>query len=57
MTNDETKAALYRRRLKSRNFAIALVLLGLALLFFTVTIVRIQQSSEKRGEAPLVINR
>lgn len=56
MNDDETKAALYRR-LKSRNFALALVLIGLVVLFFTVTIVRIQQSSEERGSAPLMINR
>ncbi len=53
----EKKKTLHDRRLRSRNIAVALVLIGLVMLFFTVTIVRIQQASEQRGSAPLTINR
>jgi hypothetical protein len=46
-----------QRRQKSRNLALAGVLAALVVLFFAVTIVRVQQGSEQRGDAPLTINR
>lgn len=61
MTNedrrDEELKREFRRRRKTRNLALAAVLIALAVLFFSVTIVRIQQGSEQRGDTPLIIRR
>lgn len=55
--NERESRQKLQQRLKSRNLALAAVLAGLVILFFAVTIVRVQQGSEQRGNAPLIINR
>ncbi|MFN4281409.1 MAG: hypothetical protein ACK4NA_02075 [Alphaproteobacteria bacterium] len=55
--NERKSRQKLQQRLKSRNLALAAVLAGLVILFFAVTIVRVQQGSEQRGNAPLIINR